>query len=121
MRGDLSSTVEFLPFGLDWTHVAEVRFSENKDLLDNNDPPRRQKVRNSTVELRRYTVKGCRASYMLVIQHHEIPSARVLIVPVTLPVRGDVDALAPPLMTDGVLHRARLLDIGAIPRPQIRS
>src|SRR5689334_14462842 len=24
------ATVEFLPFGLDWTHVAEIRFSENK-------------------------------------------------------------------------------------------
>ena len=45
------TTVEFLPFGLDWTHVAEIRFSENKDLPDDNDPPRRQKVRNSTVEI----------------------------------------------------------------------
>jgi hypothetical protein len=49
------TTVEFLPFGLDWTHVAwthvaEIRFTENKDLPDNNDPPRRQKMRNSTVE-----------------------------------------------------------------------
>src|ERR1700756_3932877 len=44
------TTVEFLPFGFDWTHVAEIRFSENKDLPDDNDPPRRQKVRNSTVE-----------------------------------------------------------------------
>jgi hypothetical protein len=48
-----NTTVEFLPFGLDWTHVTEIRFSENKDLPDDNDPPRRQKVRNSTVELSR--------------------------------------------------------------------
>jgi len=34
-------TVELLPFGLDWTLAAEIRFSENKDLPDNNDPPRR--------------------------------------------------------------------------------
>src|SRR3954463_471357 len=45
-----STTVEFLPFGLDWTCVAEIQFSENKDLPNDNDPPRRQKVRNSTVE-----------------------------------------------------------------------
>src|SRR3954447_7318447 len=45
------TTVEFLPFGPDWTHVAEIRFSENKDLPDDNDLPRRQKVRNSTVEV----------------------------------------------------------------------
>jgi hypothetical protein len=38
------STVEFLPFGLDWIRIADVRFSKNKDLSDNNDPPRRQKV-----------------------------------------------------------------------------
>jgi hypothetical protein len=46
-----TSTVEFLLFGLDWTHVAEIRFSENKGLPIDNDPPRWQKVRNSTVEL----------------------------------------------------------------------
>src|SRR4051812_45605863 len=46
-----STTVEFLPFGLDWIHVAEIRFSENKGLPNNNDPPRQQKVRNSTVEI----------------------------------------------------------------------
>ena len=45
------TTVEFLPFDLDWTHVAEVRDSENEGLLDDNDPSRRQKVRNSTVEV----------------------------------------------------------------------
>src|SRR4051812_9312218 len=45
------TTVEFLPFGLDWIHVAEIRFSGNKGLPNNNDPPRQQKVRNSTVEL----------------------------------------------------------------------
>ena len=41
---DTSTTVEFLPFGLDWTRVAEIQFSENKDLPDDNDLPRRQKV-----------------------------------------------------------------------------
>jgi hypothetical protein len=29
-----STTVEFLLFGPDWTRVAEIRFSENKDLPD---------------------------------------------------------------------------------------
>jgi len=46
---DPITTVEFLPFGLDWTRVAETRFSGNKDLPDDNAAPRRQKVRNSTV------------------------------------------------------------------------
>src|SRR5689334_20436055 len=54
-----NSTVEFLPFGLDWTHIPEIRFSENKDLPDNNDPPRRQKVRNSTVEVTYAKEKSC--------------------------------------------------------------
>ena len=49
--------VEFLPFGLDWTHIAEIRLSKNKDLPDDNDPPRRQKVRNSTVEVSSNSLK----------------------------------------------------------------
>jgi hypothetical protein len=28
----LYTTVEFLPFGFDWTHVAGIRLSENKGL-----------------------------------------------------------------------------------------
>src|SRR4051794_32217587 len=47
----VSPTVEFLPFGPDWARVAKIRFSENKGLPDDNGLPRRQKVRNSTVEL----------------------------------------------------------------------
>jgi hypothetical protein len=43
------TTVEFLPFGLGWTRVAETRFSGNKDLPDDNAAPSQQKVRNSTV------------------------------------------------------------------------
>src|SRR3954454_10581865 len=31
-RPQRSTTVEFLPFGPDWIRVAEIRFSENKDL-----------------------------------------------------------------------------------------
>src|SRR3954447_4223391 len=52
------TTVEFLPFGLDWTCVAEIQFSENKDLPNDNDPPRRQKARNSTVEGMRMARNG---------------------------------------------------------------
>jgi hypothetical protein len=37
------TTVEFPPFGLGWPRVAEIRFSENKDLPDDNAAPRREK------------------------------------------------------------------------------
>jgi hypothetical protein len=48
--------VEFLPFGPDWTHVAEIRFSENKDLPDNSDPPRRQKASADRQSTNRFAV-----------------------------------------------------------------
>jgi len=40
----------------------------------------------------------------------------MLVAPVTLPIPGDVDVLAPRLTIDGKEHRARLLDISAVPR-----
>jgi hypothetical protein len=40
----------------------------------------------------------------------------MLVAPVTLPLSGDVDVLAPRLIIDGQEHRARLLDMGAVPR-----
>ncbi|MFL5257034.1 MAG: hypothetical protein ACJ8AI_29925 [Rhodopila sp.] len=48
-------------------------------------------------------------------------SARGLVAPLTLPVCGDVDVLAPPLIIGGVLHRVRLLNIGATPHPFVRD
>jgi hypothetical protein len=44
------STVEFLPFGLDWTRVAGNRFSENKDLPDKNRKRKRGKTPGTQVQ-----------------------------------------------------------------------
>ena len=44
-------------FALDWTRVAETRFSGNKGLPDDNAAPRRQKVRNSTLVVRKLRQK----------------------------------------------------------------
>ena len=54
--------------------------------------------------------------YLLVLQHHDIPASTRLAAPVTLPLPGDVDVLAPSLAIEGTTYRARLLDIGAVSR-----
>ncbi len=54
--------------------------------------------------------------YLLVLQHHDIPATTMLAAPVTLKLPGDVDVLAPRLTVDGHEHRARLLDMSAVPR-----
>jgi hypothetical protein len=64
----------------------------------------------------RHRVRGFRAPYLLVLQHHDIPAPTMLAAPVTLPLPGDVDVLAPRLTIDGKEHRARLLDMSAVPR-----
>jgi hypothetical protein len=56
-----------------------------------------------------------RATYLLVVRHHAIPSLTRLVAPVSLPVPGDANILAPRLTIDGVLYRARILDISAVP------
>jgi len=63
----------------------------------------------------RHRVGGFRVPYFLVVQHHAIPSATRLAAPVSLPLPGDVDILAPRLMIDGTEYRARILDISAVP------
>jgi hypothetical protein len=63
----------------------------------------------------RHRARRIRAPYLLVVQHHAIPSPTRLVAPVSPPVPGDVDLLAPRLMIDGVLYRVRILDIGAVP------
>jgi CcdB protein len=62
----------------------------------------------------RHRARRIRAPYLLVVQHHAIPSLTRLVAPVSLSVPGDVDVLAPRLTIDGVLYRARILDISAI-------
>jgi hypothetical protein len=60
-------------------------------------------------------VRGLRVPFVLVVQHHAIPSATRLAAPVSLPMPGDVDVLTPKLMVNGTLYRARILDISAVP------
>jgi hypothetical protein len=68
------------------------------------------------LDIVRHRVCGFRAPYLLVLQHHTVPSATVLAAPITLPLPGDVDVLAPRLSFDGVEHRVRILDMSAISR-----
>ncbi len=49
-------------------------------------------------------------------QHPDIPSATTLAASITLPLRGDVDAIAPRLLISDIIYHIRLLDITAIPR-----
>jgi hypothetical protein len=71
------------------------------------------------LDLVRHRVKGFQAPYLLVVQHHDIPAATLLAAPVTPPLRGDVDVLAPLLSIDGMEFRVRLLDMSAVPRAMI--
>ena len=68
------------------------------------------------LDLVRHRVRGFQVPYLVVLQHHNIPATTVLAAPVTLPFPGDVDVLAPRLTIDGKEHRARLLDMSAVPR-----
>jgi hypothetical protein len=63
----------------------------------------------------RHRVRGFRVPFLLVVQHHAIASATRLVAPVSLPLPGDVDVLAPLLLIDGTEYRARVLDISAVP------
>lgn len=68
------------------------------------------------LDIVRHRVRGFRVPYLLVLQHHDIPATTMLAAPVTLPLPGDVDVLAPRLSIDGHEYRARLLDMSAVPR-----
>ena len=62
----------------------------------------------------RHRVRGFRAPYLLVVQHHAIPATTRLVAPVTLPLPGDVDVLAPRLLVSGIEYRARVLDMSSV-------
>jgi hypothetical protein len=68
------------------------------------------------LDIVRHRIRGSRAPYLLIVQHHDIPATTLLAAPVTLSVPGDVDAVAPRVAIDGVDHRARILDISTVPR-----
>jgi|GEM_PF-3426059 hypothetical protein len=71
------------------------------------------------LDIVRHRVRGFRAPYLLVLQHHDISAAPRLAAPVTLPLPGDVDVLAPRLTIDGTAYRARMLDMSAVPRAML--
>jgi hypothetical protein len=62
-----------------------------------------------------HEILGFSVPFLLVVQHHAIASATRLVAPVSAPLPGDVDVLAPRLLIDGTEYRARVLDISAIP------
>lgn len=62
-----------------------------------------------------HRVRGLRVAYLLIVQHHAIPASTCLAAPVSPPLPGDVDVLAPLLRVGDMVCRARLLDIGAVP------
>jgi hypothetical protein len=63
----------------------------------------------------RHRVRGMKAPYLIVLQHHDVPSITRIIAPLTLPQRGDHDGVAPLVEVDGTSYRARLLDLAAYP------
>jgi hypothetical protein len=67
------------------------------------------------LDIVRHQVRGFRAPYLLVIQHHDLPATTRIVAPVTPPLPGDIDVLAPRLSVNGKEHRARLLDSAAVP------
>jgi hypothetical protein len=71
------------------------------------------------LDIVRHKVRGFRAPYLLVVQHHDIPASTLLVAPVTASLPADVDVLAPRLTVDGSEYRARILDISAVPRRMI--
>lgn len=63
----------------------------------------------------RHRVRGVHVPYLLVVQHHMIPATTRLVAPVSPPLPGDVDVLAPRVAVADKEYRARLLDMTAVP------
>jgi CcdB protein len=63
----------------------------------------------------RHRVRGMKAPYLIILQHHDVPSVTRIIAPLTLPQRGDHDGVAPLVDVGGTNYRARLLDLAAFP------
>jgi hypothetical protein len=66
-------------------------------------------------DIMRHRVRGMKAPYLVVLQHHDVPSITRIIAPLTLPQRGDHDSVAPLVDVNGTDYRARLLDLAAYP------
>ena len=62
----------------------------------------------------RHNIRGVRAPFLLVVQHHAVPAPTRLVAPVSPPVAGDVEVLAPRLLVNHTQLHVRLLDISAV-------
>jgi hypothetical protein len=62
----------------------------------------------------RHRIRGFRAPYLLILQHHDIPASTRLAAPVTPSQAVDVAVLSPLLIVAGRQYRARLLDTAAV-------
>lgn len=71
------------------------------------------------LDIVRHRVRRLPVPFLLIVQHHLVPSARRLVAPVTLPMPSDVDALAPRVTVNGTLHRIRVLDMFSLALPFI--
>jgi hypothetical protein len=56
-----------------------------------------------------------KAPYLIVLQHHDVPSITRIIAPLTLPQRGDHDGVASLVEVGETSYRVRLLDLAAYP------
>lgn len=69
----------------------------------------------------RHSVRGMKAPFLIVLQHHDVPSVTRIIAPLTVSRPGDHDGVAPLVAVDGSAYRARLLDLAAFPRSVLRE
>lgn len=77
--------------------------------------------RHQQFDIVRHRVRGLRAPYLVVLQHHDIPSSTCIVAPLTPPEPGDHDAIAPRVMVEGREFRLRLLDMAAARRTVLRE
>ena len=63
------------------------------------------------LDIVRHRLRGYGHPYLLIVQHHDVPGVTEPAAPVTLPISGDVESLAPQLRIDGTVYRVRPLDI----------
>jgi hypothetical protein len=73
------------------------------------------------LDIVRHRIRGVRAPYFVILQHHDVGASTRLAAPLTLPIPGDVDALAPKLTVDGREYRARILDMSPLPNGLISN
>ena len=60
--------------------------------------------------------RSIRAPFLLILQHQDIAWPKRLAAPISLPIKGDSDHVAPRLSLDGIEYRVRILDMGPVSR-----